>query len=136
MRWRQRTYAARPRRPKVRRLIADEQRQVLAEIANAVQQSPVLRAFCVEARVLRGRFYLYWRWRPDDEACAEVWGRITPLEEPKDEFMLELDHHKGRWSLAGQGSICWLMNAVAGDRRGTFHGLGALDASLRKVAQE
>ena len=93
MRWRQRIHTARPRRPKVRRLEANEQQQVLAEIANAVQLSPVLRAFCVEARVLRGRFYLHWRWRPADEACSEVWGRITPLEEPKDDLLLEVEYH-------------------------------------------
>jgi hypothetical protein len=65
-----------------------------------------------------------------------VCGRITPLTEPKDDLLLEVEFHKGRWSAVAQGSVQTLVNAIAGDRKGTFHGMGSLDASLRKVTTE
>lgn len=136
MRWGRRMRSSRPPRPKVRRLALDEQEQVLAELQRAVQRSPVLRAFRVEAHALRGRFYLHWNWEPADEASSEVCGRIMPLTEPKDDFLLEVEYRSGRWSAVAQGSLRKLMNAVAGDPKGTFHGLGALDKSLREVTEE
>jgi hypothetical protein len=114
----------------------DEREQVLAVLNKAVQRSPVLKAFRVEAHALRGRFYLHWHRKPAEEAPSKVRGRITPLTEPKDDFLLEVEHRQGRWSVVAQGSIRKLMNAVTGDRRGTFHGLGSLDKSLRKVTEE
>ena len=75
MRWGRRFPTARPPRPKVRRVAVDEREQVLAELNKAVQRSPVLQAFRVEAHALRGRFYLHWHWEPADEASSEVCGR-------------------------------------------------------------
>ena len=136
MRWGRRMRSSRPCRPQVRCLEVDDRNQVLAELNILIQQSPVLRAFGVEAHALRGRFYLHWHWEPATETPPEVCGRITPLTEPKDDLLLEVEFHKGRWSAVAQGSVRTLVNAVAGDRKGTFHGMGSLDTSLRKVTEE
>jgi hypothetical protein len=48
---------------------------------------------------------------------------------------LEVEHRQNRWSEVAKGSPRKLIKAVAGDKRGTFHGLGALDRSLRRAAK-
>lgn len=125
MRWR-RDWSPRPRRPKVRRLDADEQEKLLAKLTKEIACSPVLSAFGLQVRLLRGRFYVE---RPTP-AGAEVWGRITPLA---DELLLE--HERRSWQEIARGSAPKLIKTIAGDTRGTFHGLGALDNSLRKAGQ-
>jgi len=57
MRWR-RNWLERPPRPKVRRLSADEQQQLLTKMTKDIARSPVLSAFGVQVRLLRGRFYV------------------------------------------------------------------------------
>jgi hypothetical protein len=57
MRWR-RNWSARPPRPKVRRLSADEQKKLLPQMASEVARSPVLSGFGIQVRFLRGRFYI------------------------------------------------------------------------------
>jgi hypothetical protein len=74
MRWR-RNWSVRPARPQVRRLSADEQKKVLAQMAREIARSPVLSGFAVQVRFLRGRFYIE-RALPSG---VEVWGHITPL---------------------------------------------------------
>src|SRR5437879_1262681 len=82
MRWRQRYNYVRPARPKARSLQADEAGQISARLKAAIDRSPILRAFGVQVRSLRNRFYLDWRWDPVDEAeAATSYGRITPLEQ-------------------------------------------------------
>ena len=91
-----------------------------------IAASPVLTAFGLQAHLRRGRFYIE---RPIAEG-VEVWGRITPLA---DELLLE---HEGRsWHEIARGSAPKLIKTIAGDARGTFHGLGALDKALRKACQ-
>lgn len=123
MRWRQ-DRLPRPHRPKVRRLAADEQEKLLAAMTREIARSPVLSAFGLQVRFLRGRFYVE-RARPSG---VGVWGRITPLA---DELLLE--HERRGWHEIARGSAQKLIQAIAGDTRGTFHGLGCLDESLRKA---
>jgi hypothetical protein len=57
-------------------------------------------------------------------------GRITPLA---DELLLEVERRS--WNEIARGSAQKLIKAVANDTKGTFHGLGSLDHSLRKAGQ-
>jgi hypothetical protein len=125
MRWR-RNWSARPPRPKVRRLSADEQKKLLAQMAKEIARSPVLSGFGIRVRFLRGRFYVE---RPTPSG-VETWGRITPLA---DDLLLEVERRS--WSEVARGSAQKLIKVIAGDARGTFHGLGSLDNSLRKAGQ-
>jgi len=110
--------------------------QISARLKAAIDSSPVLRAFGVQVRCLRSRFYLEWRWdpigRPDETSS---YGRITPLAEPSGELLLEAPYGRGQWSKVGTGSPEKLIRLVAGDTKGTFHGLGALDKSLQVAAK-
>ncbi len=125
MRWR-RDWYQRPPRPKVRRLKSDEQEQLLTQMTRAVGRSPVLSALGIRVRLLRGRFYVE---RPTAER-AEWWGRITPVS---DGLLLEVEY--GSWKEIARGSPHKLINTIAADTKGTFHGLGSLDQSLRKAGQ-
>ena len=123
--------AEKPPRPKVRRLSAAEQQEVLASMNKAIARSPVLSAFGIRARLLRGRFYL----ERTMQSGIDVWGRITPVGEAKSEFLLEVERRAGSWSEVAKGSVLKLVNRMANDTRGTFHGLGSLETSLRKAGQ-
>ena len=136
MRWRQRYNYVRPARPKTRSLKADEAEQISARLKAAIDRSPVLRAFSVHVRSLRSRFYLEWRWDPVDRPEeASSYGRITPLQERLGELLLEAPYGQDQWSGVGTGSPERLIKLVAGDTKGTFHGLGALDKSLQHAAK-
>jgi len=122
MRW-GRNWPEKQPRPKVRRLTAGEQQTILAEMTNEIARSPVLSGFGVQVRSERGRFYID-RITPEG---IEDWGRITPLA---DELLLEVKRRS--WSEIAKGSSQKLIKVIAGDTKGTFHGLGWLDKSLRK----
>ena len=134
MRWRRRgDWPERPPRPKVRKLAALEKGTLSKTIGKAIAASPVLSYFEVEARLLRGRFYIEWQWNPQDpDAETSTWGRITPLADEKGTLLLEVEHRKGRWSEVARGSAQKLIRAIASDTKGTFHALGVLDKTLRK----
>ncbi len=123
MRWR-RNWSGRPPRPKVRRLSAEEQQQLLTKLTGEVAHSPVLSTFAIQVRFLRGRFYVE---RPTP-AGVESWGRITPVE---DGLLLEVERRS--WQEVATGSPQKLIKVIAADTKGTFHGLGSLDQSLRKA---
>jgi hypothetical protein len=125
MGWR-RNWSARPPRPKVRRLSADDKENLLSDMAREIARSPGLSGFGVQVRFLRGRFYVE---RPTPSG-VEVWGRITPLD---DELLLEVERRS--WNEVARGSAQKLVKVIAGDARGTFHGLGSLDNSLRRAGQ-
>jgi hypothetical protein len=125
MRWR-RTQSERAPRPKVHPLSAEEKQNHLASMTNAIASSPVLTGFGVGVRFLRGRFYVE---RPT-ATSALVWGRITPVDE---ELLLEVEHRS--WNEVARGTPKDLIDIIAGDTQGTFHGLGALDRSLRQAGQ-
>jgi len=126
----------RPARPKARALKADEAARTSARLKAAIDGSPVLRAFVVQVRTLRSRFYLEWQWSlPDQPEEVSSFGRITPLETPPGELLLEAPYGRDQWSQVGTGSPEKLVKLVAGDAKGTFHGLGGLDKSLRDAAK-
>src|SRR5687767_12334800 len=127
MRWRQRYGYARPARPKARALKADEAEKISNRLKTAIDHSPVLRALGVQAHSLRSRFYLEWRWNPNGPDEESSFGRITPLQQPPGRLLLETPYGHNRWSQVGTGSPEKLIELVAGDTKGTFHGLGALD---------
>jgi hypothetical protein len=125
MQWR-RSFSTRPPRPKVHRLSADTQEEILAKMTWEIADSPILSGFGLQVRFLRGRFYVE---RPLSSGNV-VWGRITPVA---DEFLLE--HEWRSWAKIAEGSPQKLIKVIAGDSQGTFHGLGFLDGSLRKAGQ-
>lgn len=121
-----RDWSPRPARPKVAKLSAEIQQKSLANMSREIANSPVLSGFGLQVRFLRGRFYVE-RSLPTG---VQVWGRITPVA---DEFLLE--HQWRSWSKVAEGSPQELIKVMAGDTKGTFHGLGFLDKSLRKADQ-
>jgi hypothetical protein len=127
MRWR-RSWPERPPRPKVRRVSATEQEKLLATIPRAVARSPILTAFGVQVRLLRGRFYIE---RPFSSS-VQVWGRITPIAKS---LLLEVERRSGNWSEVSKGSALKLIRLISNDTKGTFHGLGSLEKSLVKADQ-
>lgn len=132
MRWGRR-WPERVPRPKARRLAEVEKDRILATLERGIAASPVLTAFGIQARVQRGRFYVErQRQEKDFEPYTEVWGRITPLTGAKKELLLEAERANGRWFEVARGLAGRLIKAIADDRKGTFHGLGALDKSLRR----
>ena len=135
MRWRQRgDWGERPPRPKVRKLNSSEKDKLSKAIAKAIAASPVLSYFQVEARLLRGRYYIEWRWNPEDsDVEPSTWGRITPLDDEKGALLLEVEHREGSWSEVSKGSAQKVIKVIASDTKGTFHALGALDKNLRKL---
>lgn len=134
MRWRHRgDWPERSRRPKIRKLTALEKDNLSKAIGKAIGASPILSYFKVEARPLRGRYYIEWQWNPgDSDAGTSTWGRITPLADEKGVLLLEVEHREGRWSEVTRGSAQKVVKAIASDTRGTFHALGVLDKALRK----
>jgi hypothetical protein len=74
MRWR-RNWSARPPRPKLRRLCADEKKELLVPMAREIGRSPVLSGFGIHVRFLRGRFYIALAL----PSGVEVWGRADVL---------------------------------------------------------
>jgi hypothetical protein len=119
----------------VDKLSKEQRNAILERLVAGVEASPVLTHLGLRVRALRGRFYLERSWPDDDvgETYVEVVGRITPLAKPKGRLLLEVEYRKGSWKTHGQGTAAEVMAVVAGDKMGTFHGLGALDESLRRA---
>jgi hypothetical protein len=117
-------------------LKADEAGQISAKLKSAIDRSPVLQAFDVLVLISRNRFYLEWRRdpvaRPQERSRC---GRITPLDVPSKQLLLEVQYRQNEWSQVGTGSPAKLIELVAGDKKGTFHGLGSVDKSLRGAAK-
>ena len=130
MRWRRRDWPEREPRPEARTLSDEEKEKLLAAFAKEIAASPVLTGLLLQVRSQRGRFYLERPLGEGPSAGVEAWGRITPLADSAD-LLLEQERHKGRWSEIDKGSARRLIKAIAGDTKGTFHGLGGLDKSLR-----
>lgn len=132
MRWRNK-YAdyTRQSRPKARRLTAEEQQRLLAMFRAEVETSPVLAALGCHVSAARGRFYVD-RTGDGQQDAEERWGRITPLEDGQ-QYLLERERRESQWYEIAQGAPEELIDAIAGDTRGTFHGLGSIDAALRKA---
>jgi len=137
MRWRRQQWPERPARPKVRRLSAEERDSYLKTMLRAVGRSPVLSALNIQVRDLRGRFYVERCYWDDDHTLIDTvtLGRITPLTDSATSLLLEVEYRKGSWSEIAKGSVPKVMNAIANDTKGTFHGLGSLNKSLKKAGQ-
>jgi len=135
MRWRRRwPERTRTRRPAVRKLTDSEKTQILETLNEGIATSPVLTALGIQVRVARGRFYLERQSQEEgSETNTPVWARITPLDGTKPELLLEVQGRRANWSEVARGQAAKLIKIVASDSRGTFHGLGRLDASLRKL---
>lgn len=58
-------------------------------------------------------------------------GRVTPLVTPENYLLLEFKNSKDNWNEVVEGEIKTISNAISGDKKGTFHGLGILDKSIR-----
>ena len=125
MQWRHQ-WSERPPRPKVHWLSAERQQDILAKMTKEIAKSPILSGFGLQVRFLRGRFYVELPL-PSGNV---VWGRITPVA---NELLLE--HEWRSWNEIARGTPQKLIKTIAGDTRGTFHGLGSLDSSLRKAGQ-
>lgn len=131
MRWKRYEYAARTPRPKVRSMTNDERESILAVMVEEIARSPILTAFKLQVRLQRGRFYLEWQWDPESGGDSKTtYGRVTPLADPSHQLLLEIES-RNQWSEVGRGSPATLIKTVADDTKGTFHGLGSLDKSIR-----
>jgi hypothetical protein len=83
---------------------------------------------------MRGRFYLEWQWNPLKQQ-RETYGRITPLAKTPRELLLEVPRGQNQWTQVVSGSPEKLIKTVAADKKGTFHGLGSVDDSLRMASK-
>lgn len=139
MRWRRRwqEWPDRPPRPKVRRLSEKERDNYLKTMVRAIERSPVLSGLHFEVHALRGRFYVERRFRDEEGKLTgtATLGRITPLTGSAASLLLEVEYRNGSWSEIVKGSVQKVMNAIANDTKGTFHGLGLLNKSLRKAGR-
>ncbi|MBL7065749.1 MAG: hypothetical protein ISS49_16345 [Anaerolineae bacterium] len=132
MGWKRRWPERKPR-PKVRTLSSGEREQILDVFRKGIDSSLVLSSLNIRVRALRGRFYFERVWQfPDGESEVEVIGRATPLENSEGDLLLEVEKRKGNWYEVVRGTAKEVVGKIAHDTKGTFHGLGALDASLRK----
>ena len=125
---RHRDYAPRPRRPKANRLNQEELEKLARQMNAAVGRSPVLTGLGVQVRAERGRFYVA-RSAP---TRSVVWGRITPVVEDGP-LLLECERRTDQWYEVARGGVQKMIKTIAGDTRGTFHGLGYLDTALRQA---
>lgn len=127
-----RSWPERPPRPKVKKLTDEEKKGVLKNLEKEIEASPVLCALGVRVRSLRGRFYFERLW-PDTNGDTEMEtiGRATPLENRGITLLLEVEKRKNSWYEIKKGGPKKIVMAMANDEKGTFHGLGALDRSLR-----
>jgi hypothetical protein len=133
MGWKRR-WPERVSRPKVRPLSDEEKEQILDVFSQGIQASPVLSALSIRVRALRGRFYFERVWHfSDEQSEVEVIGRATPLEDAEDDLLLEVEKSKGSWYEVVRGTAEEVVGKITSDTKGTFHGLGALDASLREA---
>jgi len=133
MRWKRR-WPEREPRPKVQSLSVEEREQILNVFREGIESSPVLLSLGVRVRALRGRFYFERVWRlPGERSEMETIGRATPLEQSHERLLLEVENSKGNWREVVRGTAEKVIDEIASDTKGTFHGLGALDASLRNT---
>jgi hypothetical protein len=132
MRWPRRQRPGRAPRPEARTLSDEEKNEHLAAMTREIASSPVLTGLGLQVRSQRGRFYLERPLGEGESAGVEAWGRVTALAD-SDALLLEIERREGSWSEIVRGSVERLMQTVAGDTKGTFHGLGALDEALRQA---
>ncbi|MCA9132981.1 MAG: hypothetical protein KDA45_07490 [Planctomycetales bacterium] len=112
----------------------EERDELFHKFKRGIERSPVLSALGVEVLVKRGRFYVERVHQTKDAIkFAEALGRISPLADSVNSLLLEVEYGKSRWSAIAKGSAQKLINTLANDMVGRFHGLGSLNKSLRKA---
>lgn len=133
MSWKDR-WPERTPRMKVRPLSDQEREQTLDVFKAGLVASPVLSSLDMRVRSLRGRFYFERVWPvPGDKPEVEGWGRATPLENSAGRLVLEVEKRQSNWREITRGTAAQIIDCIASDTKGTFHGLGALDKSLREM---
>lgn len=125
MRWRNRSWPERARRPTVAKLPEKDLRRLHARGVKFVEESIILRDLVENVQLSRGRLYL---WRGPDDLMA----RITPLG-PRS-MLLEAPR-RNSWIEHKRGQLATVLKAVEGDSKGAFHGLGSLVAKGSRSAQ-
>lgn len=133
MRWRDRAWSERPPRPAVKSLSKEKKQDIATRLNSAIHASPVLSALQYRVRTLRGRFY--YEQGDLDTGDDETIARLTPLVTPQYRYLLEVEYRKGVWSEVVQGTLNAVCAHMTSDDRGTFHGLGQLDTSIREANQ-
>ena len=128
MGWRNKWPEKEPR-PEVMRLSSEHKERIIKSLEKGISKSPVLSALSIRVRALRGRFYFERLWSAEDEKF-EVIGRITPLTTERNNLLLEVEKSHGSWYKITEGGTRKVVNEIANDMDGTFHGLGALNKSL------
>jgi len=118
-RWADRAYVP---RPKLRKLSEARRAEVLSQLRQGIEDSPVLSALGWTVHARRGRFYF--------EEAGEVVGRITPTG--LNMLLLEVEGRSSWREEAKTPSASAVVEHMASDAQGTFHGLGPLDAVLRE----
>lgn len=116
MQWRHRHREAHRPRPKVEKVSAEALASLHATATRFVSKSPLLSELVAKVSVQRGRFYVF-------DTDGYVMARITPLAGAT--FLLEAPRGDA-WTEAKKGSWQTVLTALERDKRGTFHGLGAL----------
>ena len=102
-------------RPKVEKVSAEELTRLHGMASRFVAKSPVLSELVSKVSVQRGRFYVF-------DTDGDVMARISPVA---GEFLLEAPRGDA-WTKVKTASWQTVLNALERDKRGTFHGLGAL----------
>ena len=126
-------YPDRPPRPKVKKLTDAKKKEFLNKLNKGISASPVLTALQFRFRTLRGRFYLERLYTGNEgDIYIDTMGRITPLGSKQKSYLFEKEKSKNNWYEIVQGSIAKIIDIITNDTKGTFHGLGALDKSLRQ----
>jgi len=120
MGWGQR-WPRREPRPRAAKLDVTEVQATQNRIQGQLALWPVLVQLGIQSRIKRGRFYL--------ESDQELLGRLTPLEGGRTVYLLESPRGNS-WTEQGRGAPEELIDLVANDDSGTFHGLGALGRAL------
>ena len=121
--------------PAVKALSKKRKNEILSMLVGGIESSPVLSALNIRARALRGRFYIKQLWKNDSDQELEsaIIGRITPLVTPRGRLLLEVEKSKGNWYEVKKGYAKTLIEHIANDTKGTFHGLGTLNKSLCEI---
>ena len=133
MGWERRRPERTRRCPKVRHLTDAEKKEILRTLEKGVAASPLLSAFGVKVRRSGDRFYIEQR-RPG-KGSTRVWGRIAPLATAERGLLLEVQRTGRSWVNVARGQADQLVKVIASDTTGTFHLLGSLDASFRRLQE-
>lgn len=127
MRWRKEQSTQSAARPKAAKLSKEQAEPLLKSVSRSLEKAPVLSELGHTATFSRGRFYIQQTTAP-----TGVIGRITPLCEPEQSFVLETGNSDSGWQFEKKGKIRSITNALSNDGAEMFYRLGDLDKSIKK----